>query len=185
MESQGVLEELGYDILYTGVGKVNAALSLSRHLMTFPDSYSHVINFGSAGSHRFATGTLVEVAHFIQRDMDVTGLGFDIGTTPFDDTPPQLSCHRAFHDLPGGVCGTGDSFVESKELAIACDLVDMEGFALAKVCLAHGKPFTSLKYVTDGADHEAAYNWEANLLHGAKAFAKHINIFALPYLITQ
>lgn len=176
MESQGILEELGFDVLYTGVGKVNAALALSLRLARSPASYSFVINFGSAGSHHFPTGTLVEVSHFVQRDMDVTGLGFDLGTTPFDDTPAVLECAKIFEDLPSGYCGTGDSFVQSNELAVACDLVDMEGFALAKVCRVMELPFTSLKYVTDGADHEASKNWEKNLLEGARTAAKWLNL---------
>jgi Cupin superfamily (DUF985) len=67
-----------------------------------------VVNFGSAGSRRFATGTVVACNEFHQRDMDVTGLGFAHGKTPFVE-------------LPLASCGTGDSFETGADHAAAAD----------------------------------------------------------------
>ena len=63
----------GYNVLYTGVGKVNATYELTRHFITygFPEI---VVNYGTAGSRNLPIGELVECNRFVQRDMDVSGL---------------------------------------------------------------------------------------------------------------
>jgi len=53
---------------------------------------------------------------------------------------------------------------------ITCDVVDMEAYALAKVCTLEEIRFTSVKYITDGADDNASVDWESNLKHAAKCF---------------
>ncbi len=57
LEAQDVFERAGIPVLYTGVGKVNAAMTLTRALAGYRQagrSLPHVVNFGSAGSRRFA-----------------------------------------------------------------------------------------------------------------------------------
>jgi Nucleoside phosphorylase len=68
-------------IIYTGVGKVNATGQLterlhSSHLHYLPLMPKLVINYGTAGSRDLPIGELVDCTKFIQRDMDVRGLGF-------------------------------------------------------------------------------------------------------------
>jgi adenosylhomocysteine nucleosidase len=85
LESQGAFERAGIPVLFTGVGKVNAAHALTRRLVEYRcqgEALPHVLNFGTAGSQRLPTGSLLECRSFIQRDMDVTGLGVPLGTTP-------------------------------------------------------------------------------------------------------
>src|ERR1041384_4381874 len=89
-ESRGLLEAAGAAVLYTGVGKVNAAATLARRLAELRvtgDPQPLVVNMGTAGSRALAAHTLVACNRFSQRDMDVSGLGFTPGVTPFDDTP--------------------------------------------------------------------------------------------------
>jgi adenosylhomocysteine nucleosidase len=172
LESQGVFERAGLTVLYTGVGKVNAAHALTRRLAAYVHAgvpLPQVINFGTVGSRRHPTGTTLECTAFVQRDMDVTGLGVPLGVTPFEEIPARLDFPAVFSHLPKGVCGSGDSFVMT-ESALECDVVDMEGYALAKVCWIERAPFTSVKFVTDGADHAAAGDWQCNLKHAADRF---------------
>ena len=172
LESQGLFELAGVPVLFTGVGKVNAAYVLTRRLAEFRLANSgmpHVINFGTAGSQRHLTGSLIECRAFIQRDMDVTGLGVPLGSTPFEDVPATLEVQPLFADVPHGVCGSGDSFVVTT-CSHECDVLDMEAYALAKVCYFEGCTFNAIKYVTDGADHAAAENWQMNLQHAARMF---------------
>ena len=103
--------------------------------------------------------------------MDVSGLGFALGVTPFDDAPPVLTFERRFHDLPSAVCGSGDSFA-TRECAVECGVVDMEAYALAKVCWLEGASFACVKYVTDGADHAAADHWRDNVHKAAQEFLR-------------
>lgn len=166
-ESQGLFERQRVPVLFTGVGKVNAAYALTRALARRPASL--VVNFGTAGSSTFARGTLVGCHRFVQRDMDVTGLGFAAGQTPFETMPAAIEHAAVWEDLPQGVCGSADRF-ETIPGGVSCDVVDMEAYALAKVCALESTPFACAKFVTDGADSAAAGDWQANLPRAAEAF---------------
>ena len=50
-----------------------------------------------------------------------------------EEIPGCIELVSYFDQLPKGICGTGDSF-ETGLPKVSCDLVDMEGYALAKVC---------------------------------------------------
>ena len=173
LEGQSVFEKRGIPVLYCGVGKVNATYALTRRLADYRHAaraLPHVLNFGTAGSRRHRAGTVVECHAFVQRDMDVTGLGVQLGTTPFDaDVPARLDFPPVFPQLTPAVCGTGDSFATT-QCAIECDVVDMEGYALAKVCWLERTRFTAVKSVTDGADTQAGADWQSNLHHAAERF---------------
>jgi adenosylhomocysteine nucleosidase len=172
LEGQGLFEQSEVSVLYTGLGKVNAALSLARRLASLRAEGAlpkMVVNFGTAGSRTFATGSVIACRQFVQRDMDVTGLGFALGETPFEALPATLSFPAVFEGLPEGICGTGDRF-ETGAAGLACDVIDMEAYALAKACLIEDVPFACAKYISDGADHTAADDWQASLPKAAAAF---------------
>lgn len=172
-ESRGLLEAAGAHVLYTGVGKVNAAGTLARRLAELRlvgDPPPLVVNMGTAGSRSVAAHTLTACNRFSQRDMDVSGLGFPPGITPFDDTPGIVEFPVVFPALPQLHCSTADSFATHRH-EIEGDVVDMEAFALARVCLLEGMPFGCAKYVTDGADADSAAHWQAALEGAARAFA--------------
>jgi adenosylhomocysteine nucleosidase len=171
-ESAGVFENARVPVLYCGVGKVNAAIVLMRELRRYAHASEPpplVLNFGSAGSRVHATGALLACHEFVQRDMDVTGLGFALGVTPYDDMPARLRFEPLFTHLPPALCGSGDSFA-TNACAVECDVVDMEAYALAKTCRLEQAPFACAKYVTDGADHAAADHWRDNVHKAAEAF---------------
>lgn len=172
LESDGVFEAAGLPVLYSGVGKVNATHALTYALAGYSlrnEELPLVVNFGTVGSRRLPAGSLVSCSEFVQRDMDVSGLGFDLGVTPYDSTPARLKFDPLFNALPQAVCGTGDSFA-TDEFTMACDVVDMEAFALAKVCWMEKARFACAKYVTDGADGEAAADWKRNVHKAAEQF---------------
>ncbi len=171
-ESAGVFEADGVPVLYCGVGKINAAVALTRELRRYvhhAQPLPLVLNVGTAGSPVHETGSLLECHEFVQRDMDVSGLGFALGVTPFDEVPPRLSFARRFPQLTAAVCGSGDSFVTSVSFADWA-VVDMEAYALAKVCWIEKARFACVKYVTDGADHAAAHHWQSNVHSAAEEF---------------
>jgi len=151
-------------IVYTGVGKVNAAIKLYEAILKYKPEL--VINYGTAGSLKNKAG-LFRVNTFIQRDMDVRALGFSRGVTPF--------ANEKLPKIEGIVLGTGDSFVTNPKkqlegLNVDLDLVDMEGFALNKVCEYLNIEFHSYKNVSDTANDDAANDWEKNAAKGAKTF---------------
>jgi adenosylhomocysteine nucleosidase len=172
-ESRGLLERAGANVLYTGVGKVNAALTLARRLAEIRVAGAAqplVVNMGTAGSRSVDAHTLVACSRFGQRDMDVSGLGFPAGVTPFDDTAPVIEFPALFTHLPQLTCSTADSFATHLH-EVSGDVVDMEAFALARVCVAEKARFACAKYVTDGADSNSAAHWEAALDNAARSFA--------------
>ena len=171
-ESAGRFEKHGVDVLYTGVGKVNAAIALTRRLARFRREGRGpplVVNFGTAGGVSVPPHTLVSCRRFVDRDMDLAPLGFAPGETPFDELPPLLEFPSCFPGLTEAVCGTGDSFA-TRAQRVACDVVDMEAYSLAKVCRIEGAGFACAKYVSDGADDNAAEHWRENVAGAADAF---------------
>ena len=169
-ESKGLFEQAGIEVHYSGVGKINAAFKAFEVIQK--TGCKTLLNLGTAGSSVFDAHALVEVTRFIQRDMDVSALGFAIGVTPMDEEyPADINLASYFSDLAQGVCGTGDSF-ETALPKVSCQLVDMEGYALAKVCKKLGVRLISVKYITDGANDTAHLDWHENLLLGAQKLLK-------------
>ena len=172
VEAQGLFEGAGVPVLYTGLGKVNAAMALTRRLSAYRAAGAAlplVVNFGTAGSQHFQTGALVACTRFVQRDMDVSALGFAPGSTPFEELPAQLQFPPLFPGLPDALCGSGDSF-QTGAAKLHCEAIDMEAYALAKVCRIEQARFGCAKYITDGADHAAADDWQNNLPAAAAGF---------------
>lgn len=169
-ESKGLFEQAGIQVHYSGIGKVNAAFKAFEVIQK--TGCKTLLNLGSAGSSQFDAHALVEVTTFVQRDMDVSPLGFAVGVTPMDDDhPAEIHLESYFQHLEKGICGTGDSF-ETGTPKVPCDLVDMEGYAIAKVCKKLGVRLISVKYITDGANDTAHLDWEENLLLGAQKLLK-------------
>ena len=150
-----------FNIEYCGVGKINATYKALEIISKYEPKL--IINFGTAGSLRKNLLGLHEVSHFFQRDMDATALGFKIGVTPFEE--------RSVIDFgrTGLSCSSGDNFVSSPP-ELKTDLVDMEAYAIAKVCVLKKVQFMCFKYVSDNADESASKNWKANASLGATAF---------------
>ena len=177
IETQGEMDD--YSVLYTGVGKVNATFKLTERLCD-SNYYSLkpklVINYGTAGSRKIKKKQLVDCTKFVQRDMDVTGLGFMKGQTPFENLVPIILDYDHVKFNPIGrkaSCGSGDNFVEDRTNYYG-EVVDMEAYALAKVCYHFSIPFISFKYITDGADEQSHEDWEKNLADGIKEFKEKI-----------
>ena len=137
-------------VFVTGLGKVNATLQATKLILEHKPKL--VVNFGTAGSvsDEFTHG-LVECTGFVQRDMDCSALGFEKHVTPFEEGEHLIGSSEI-------VCGTGDSFVTTPELS-GIHIVDMEAYAIAKVCRHFQIPFRCFKYISDRADENAGEDW--------------------------
>ena len=160
-----------YNVLYTGVGKVNATYALTTHFGKYGSHipYNLIINYGTAGSRKHSIGELVDCTKFIQRDMDVRGLGFMKSQTPFEPLVPIIldSSHVTFNPIGmNEMCATGDSFVQEETDYV----VDMEAYALAKVCWKRNVDFISFKYITDNANEDSSKDWIEHLSDGIIKF---------------
>jgi adenosylhomocysteine nucleosidase len=166
-------EFVDLETLFVGVGKVQSIYYLMKKINDYePDI---IINVGSAGSNEFKAGEVVCCTQFIQRDMDVTPLGFPKYKTPFSDIPPILNYGLEIQGFPIGICGSGDSF-EVCQINPDYKVVDMEAYSLAWLSMHEQIPFLCLKYITDGADGKAAENWDASIHLAAAALRSSINM---------
>ena len=145
-ESQGKLEAMTKNVIYTGVGKVNAAMVLATRLAGKRKGQDVILNIGTAGSHTHPIGSVIQCSGFIQFDMNLTAQGFDQFTTPFEKQSELIS-PILLGGLESDTLYTSDSFITDKSLKLP--LMDMEGYALAKACQYHETPFISVKYVVD------------------------------------
>lgn len=145
-------------VFFSGLGKVNAAAAAS--LLIERHRPRRVINFGTAGGITVGPG-LHAVTRFVQRDMRCAALGVEPGRTPFESTPTIL-------DLGGTglTCSSGDDFVIDPALELACDLVDMEAYAIAKVCWMRQVRFECYKWVSDRANESASTDWRESVSSG-------------------
>jgi len=168
-ESRGLFDK--FNVLYTGVGKVNAAYNLMLGLNAWKEKHGAypelVLNIGSAGSSLFKHGTIVNCTQFIQRDMDATAFGHCRFATPNEDSSPVFSAGLRCEEFTQAVCGSGDSFATDGTMH-GWNTVDMEAYALAKVCVGQKVPFCCLKYISDSGDEDASGHWDKAMLSMAQ-----------------
>lgn len=169
LESEAAGEFDDCNKLICGIGKVNAAYGLAKAIQLYQPKL--IINLGSAGSNIFERGTVVCCTRFIQRDMDVRGLGYELYQTPLSEEPVLVEYGLALEGMPQGICGTGDNF-EMNHYVTAYNVIDMEAFALAHVAKKENIPFLCLKYISDGADGGAAEDWSVQVHKSAVALKK-------------
>lgn len=164
-EAAGEFDDVNKVIV--GVGKVNAAYELTKAIHQHKPKL--IVNLGSAGSNTFKRGEVVCCTKFLQRDMDVRGLGFEKYQIPFSDIPALLNYGIKIKGLPEGICGTGDNF-ETAHFTPDYNVVDMEAYSFAFVAMREKIPFLCLKYISDGADGMAAEDWNVQVHNAAVAF---------------
>jgi len=161
------LDESKYKLWFTGVGKVNAAMYAT--CAAIQSDCEAIVNYGTAGVlDADLAGKLHRIGTVRERDCDARPQA-PLGITPFEEG-----------DLAGditldgdAVLSTGDNFVTSPP-ELTSQLVDMEGYAIAKVAKKFNKPCVMLKYGSDFADEKAPEEWEANQAQGADMFIETI-----------
>lgn len=174
-ESCGLFETFD-NVLFTGVGKINAAYNLTRKIYELRNNDINldlVLNFGSVGSDKFKRGDLVYCRKFIQHDMNAVEFGYELGITPGEDNNLILEHKRIVYNLQEAICGTGDCF--SSDFYDIVDVADMESYALAKVCKKEKIDFCSIKYVTNNFNSGDAFDWDEECKIGAKKMFDYFN----------
>ena len=154
----------GVEIVYCGIGKINAALTSLKAIHQY--SPKRILNFGTAGKIKPELYGLLEIGKVIQRDMDAEPLA-PRGSTPFCNRPQEYISTGQF------VCGSGDSFVKAYDPWLhsqGVDVVDMELFAIAAIAHDHRVPWQSFKYITDEANEDSGNDWRAKVHHGQDLF---------------
>jgi len=159
-ESQGLFEKAGYNVFYTGMGMVKACFHLSQLIQKH--NPQQVINLGTAGSHHYAPGFVVECTAFVQR-----------APSNFLPLPSKKILTTALTNLTPVVCGSAD-FVENQKPVTSCDIFDMEAYALAYCCQELQIPFHSIKCISDRSDESTLKDWKKNLALSAQQLLTEI-----------
>ena len=138
----------------TGVGPVEAAVSLTRVLAEFtldgrkPDL---VVSLGSAGSARLERAEVYQITSVSYRDMDASAFGFPKGITPFLDLPAVVPLPIRIPGVKEATLSTGANVVSGAAYqTIEADMVEMETFAILRACMSFGIPLIGLRGVSDG-----------------------------------
>ena len=157
------LDNSKFKVWYTGVGKINATVTAT--LAANQKDCERIINYGTAGAFEHTlVGKLLEVGAVRQRDMDCRPMTA-LGLTPFETT--EIAGDITLNPDSNCILSSGDNFV-TKTPELKSHLVDMEGYAIAKVGKMFNCPTTIIKYVTDMADEDAADHWAENQAAGAE-----------------
>ena len=169
-ELDATLLPKGVQIFYSGIGKLNAAIATFKAIgQSRP---KRIFNFGTVGAVQAHASGLIEIQRVVQRDMIVEPLA-PRGQVPF--------CSRPYEYLSGSgqyTCGTGDSFVTTKDPwfeANNVDVVDMELFAIAAIAHDHNIAWRSFKYVTDHTNEDSGQDWQQKVRHGERLFVELLN----------
>lgn len=154
--------------LITGVGPVEASIGATRALAmlqeqgSFPDL---VVALGSAGSATLQHTGLYQVRSVSYRDMDASPIGFEKGCTPFLNLPAVLELPMQLPGIAGARLSTGADIVSGAAYeAIDADMVDMETYAILRVCLVYNLPLIGIRGVSDGQNElMKLMDWTASL----------------------
>lgn len=176
-------------LVITGIGPVNAALSLGQLLGTGLD-LAGVLNLGIAGSfhaQRIPLGTVVRVETeiwpefglYTEQGLDPQGLGLGQGRIQKRVVWERLSLNPngAARDMGlkldpkwpavtsisvAGVSGTPERAHELHSRTRA-EVENMEGFALAWASALHGLPFLQIRSISNRVGFRGPEEWNMNL----------------------
>ena len=154
------------DVVLIGAGKVSAASNLAAAIAERRPS--RVLNVGTAGALRPGLEGVHRVGRVLEHDFDRLAIEAITG----DPVPGEI----VLDETSPITLATGDLFVQDEavrqRLAQRADLVDMEGYAVARTCAAFDVPCTLLKIVSDEAGDEAASSWVESIDRLARQIAE-------------
>lgn len=166
----GVVNDIEVVVTKCGVGKVNASMAATIMINHFECDL--IINTGIAGGiNGVETKDIVIASKLMYHDMDCTIFGYDKGQVPglptyfMPDLNVVINFKRVLNslslDYKEAVIYSGDSFVSSLEQlknvdVSKCCIAEMEGAAIAHVCVKSGVSFIVLRYISDvvGAENQ-------------------------------
>lgn len=168
-------------VAISGIGKVSAALTAQKIIDDYSPDY--LLNFGSVG----AVNNTVSVLDYciidkcMQYDFDVTAIDpVPLGYIQEYDRVFFDCLTAPFNEFKKASLATGDRFSTGKADAEfisnqGCALRDMEGSAIAQVCVSNKIPFIMVKGISDvyGSESEQE-QFVRNLDSLAKGFPEII-----------
>lgn len=172
---EGMLADRNVVVVYSGIGKVNAAVTTSLLIDRF--MCTAVIFTGVAGSLNSDIGIMDVVISeaVVQADFDLQALGYEPGRlAEFDtrDIPADKTLVASAKKAAGnvisaenvytGLIATSDRFVSDEELkaSLSSDFgalcTEMEGAAIGQTAARAGVPFVIIRTISDNASDKSA-----------------------------
>lgn len=177
-------------VAYSKIGKVFATLTATMLIEKFGCDLLLFSGVAGAISDDLNIGDLIIAEGLCQHDLDITAFGHPYGYVPEGEVciPTDLALRNVAKEiarekgltLKEGVIATGDQFVADPERkawigkTFNADALEMEGAAVAVVCSALNIPFFILRAISDTADMDAGFDFDAFLESSAKISADFI-----------
>ena len=154
--------------LMTGIGPVEAAIVVTEALCQLKAANKMpaiVVSLGSAGSARLEQLGVYQATSVSYRDMDASALGFEPGVTSLLDLPATLDLGPFVPGIPKATLSSGANVVSGAAYdRVGTDMVDMETYAVLRVCQRFTLPLIALRGISDG-DEELSHldDWQQYL----------------------
>ncbi len=177
-------------VAYSKIGKVFATLTATILIEKFGCDTLLFSGVAGAINDELKIGDLIIAESLCQHDLDITAFGHPFGYVPEGEIciPTDEGLRNIAKEvarqkgltLKEGVIATGDQFVanEARKKWIGdtfnADALEMEGASVAVVCNALNVPFFVLRAISDSADMDASFNFDAFLESSAKISADFI-----------
>jgi len=177
-------------VAYSKIGKVFATLTATSLIEKFECDTLLFSGVAGAISEDLHIGDLIIADSLCQHDLDITAFGHPYGYVPEGEVciPTDEKLRKIAKKvakakglpLKEGIIATGDQFVadpERKEWigkTFKADALEMEGAAVAVVCSSLNVPYFILRAISDSADMDASFNFDAFLESSAKISADFI-----------
>jgi len=148
----------GHPIHIVGVGKVLSALNVYKLIQKYKPE--HIINFGSCGNLKnYKVGEVLNVGEVYD---DFYGCVVpEHKSIKLADTSIKLFTTDTFYDA-------GSHYSRHyTNMTSRCDLVDMEGYSIAKVCKDENISVSLYKWISDDGESD---KWQANAAIGYNKF---------------
>jgi len=177
-------------VAYSKIGKVFSALTAATMIEHFGCDRLLFTGVAGAINPELKIGDLIAATRLCQHDLDITAFGHPYGYVPegkvYVESDPRLrALAREVADEKGiglkeGVIATGDQFIADAERknwiaqTFGADALEMEGASVAVVCDALKVPFFILRAISDAADMDAAFDFDAFLRHSSQVSSSFI-----------
>jgi len=177
-------------VAYSKIGKVFATLTATMLIEKFGCDTLLFSGVAGAISDDLKIGDLIIADGLCQHDLDITAFGHPFGYVPEGEVciPTDINLRNIAKEvasskgltLKEGVIATGDQFVANAARKdwigseFKADALEMEGASVAVVCSSLDVPFFILRAISDSADMDASFNFDAFLESSAKISADFI-----------
>ncbi len=177
-------------IAYSKIGKVFSTLTAATMIEHFGAQKLLFSGVAGAISSELKVGDLIVATKLSQHDLDITAFGHPFGYVPegavfvesdktLIELSKQVASEMGLH-VKEGIIATGDQFVANEERknwigsTFGADALEMEGGSVAVVCNALYVPFFILRAISDAADMDASFSFDAFLESSAKTSAEFV-----------